>query len=178
MEYTTLLRFVRFAVLLVIQLLVLNNMHLFGYATPLLIGYMMICFETGTKRIISLLWGFAIGLLFDIFSNTVGIGAASCTLLAMVQPYVLKLFMPRDVNESFRPTIQTLTIQKYVSYVLTCMGILHFCFYLLQAFTMANIWLTIGAMFGGTILASLIVVCIEFIIHNKKDDNDILNGQK
>lgn len=175
MGYSTLLRIARMAILLIVQLAILNQLHLFGYATPLLIGYMIICFDTNTSRLTALLWGFAIGIIFDIFSNTVGIGAASCTLLAFVQPYLLKLFMPRDVIDQFKPTIQTLSLQKYIFYTLSCMGVLHFCFYLLQAFTMAGLWLTIGAMVGGTLLASLLVVCVEFIIHTKKDDNEVIS---
>ena len=175
MGYPTLLRIARMAILLIVQLAILNQLHLFGYATPLLIGYMIICFDTNTSHIAALLWGFAIGIIFDMFTNTVGIGAASLTILAMVQPYLLKLFMPRDVNEQFKPTIQTLSLQKYTFYTLSCMGVLHFCFYLLQAFTMSELWLTIGAMIGGTLLASLFVVCIEFIIHNKKDDNEAIS---
>ena len=178
MGYTTLLRIARLATLLLIQLAILNQLHLFGYATPLIIGYMVICFDTGTSRLVSLLWAFAIGIIFDLFTNTIGVGAASCTLLAMAQPYLLQLFMPRDINETFKPTIQTLSLQKYIFYVLSCMGVLHLAFYLLQAFTMADIWLTIGAMIGGTLLASLFVVCIEFIIHNKKDGNEAIIGQK
>ncbi|MBQ0103203.1 MAG: rod shape-determining protein MreD [Prevotellaceae bacterium] len=177
MGYTTLLRIARMATLLIVQLVILNHLHLFGYATPLLIGYMMICFDTSTSRTTSLLWGFATGIIFDLFSNTAGVGAASCTLLAMVQPYLLKLYMPRDVNELFKPTIQTLTLQKYICYILSCMGVIHFAFYMLQAFTMADFWLTLGAIIGGTLLASLFVVCIEFIIHNKKEDTEVISGQ-
>lgn len=172
MGYSTLMRYGRFAILLLVQLIILNHLHLFGYATPLLIGYMIICLETGISRMSLLFWGFSIGLIYDIFSNTVGVAASSCTLLAMVQPYLVKLYMPRDINESFKPSIQTLGIQKYSWYVLSTMGTLHFVFYLLQAFTMADFWLTIGAMFGGTILSSVLVICIEFMLHYLKNDDD------
>lgn len=172
MGYSTLMRLARFAVLLIVQLVILNHLHLFGYATPLLIGYMIICFETGTSRMSLLLWGFAIGIIYNIFSNTIGIAASSCTLLAMIQPYLVKLYMPRDINESFKPTIQTLGIQKYTWYVLSMMGVLHFVFYFLQAFTMADIWLTIGAMFGGTLLSSILVVCVEFILHYLNNEDE------
>lgn len=162
------------ALLLLAQLLILNHFHLFGYATPLIIGYMIICFETGVSRMSLLFWGFAMGLIYDIFSNTMGMGAASCTLLAMMKPYLLKLFMPRDVVESFKPTIQSMSLSRYIWYTLSCMGLLHFTFYFLEAFTLSDLLLTIGAMTGGTVLATLISIGIEYIVHNKIEEREVV----
>ena len=123
MRRDTYIRFGRMVLLLVVQLLILNHLHLFGYATPLIIGYMIICCETGLSRMALLWWGFGIGMLYDIFSNTMGMAAASCTLLAMVKPSILKMFMPRDFVGSFKPTIQNMGLSRYIWYSLSCMRI-------------------------------------------------------
>lgn len=120
-----------------------------------------------------LFWGFSLGLTYDIFSNTMGMGSASCTLLAMMKPYLLKLFMPRDTVGSFKPTIQSMSLSRYIWYTVSCMGLLHFSFYFLEAFTLSDLLLTIGAMIGGTILATLISVCIEYIVHNKIEEREV-----
>lgn len=159
--------------LLVVQLLVLNHLHLFGYATPLIIGYMIICFETKVSRMALLWWGFSMGMLYDIFSNTMGMAAASCTLLAMMKPYILEFFMPRDIVESFKPTIQNMGLSRYIWYSLSCMGLLHFSFYFLEAFSLEDLLLTIGAMIGGTVLATLISVCVEYIVHNRMEERAV-----
>ena len=159
--------------LLVVQLLVLNHLHLFGYATPLIIGYMIICFETKVSRMALLWWGFSMGMLYDIFSNTMGMAAASCTLLAMMKPYILVFFMPRDIVESFKPTIQNMGLSRYIWYSLSCMGLLHFSFYFLEAFSLEDLLLTIGAMIGGTVLATLISVCVEYIVHNRMEERAV-----
>ncbi|MCQ2113076.1 MAG: rod shape-determining protein MreD [Bacteroidaceae bacterium] len=172
MKHPFMIRVCRMLALLIVQLLILNHLHLFGYATPLVIGYMIICFETSVSQMQLLWWGFIMGFIYDIFSNTMGAGMFSCTLLAMTKPYILHLYMPRDITESFKPTIQTLSLSRYIWYVLSCMGVLHVSFYLLEAFTLSDFWLTLGAMFGGTILASLIAVCIEYIVHNKLQDRE------
>ena len=161
------------ALLLIVQLLILNHLHLFGYATPLIIGYMIICMETGVSRMAHLWWGFSMGLIFDIFSNTMGMGAASLTLLAMMKPYMLKLFMPRDIVESFKPTIQNMSLSRYIWYTLSCMALLHGCFYFLEAFTLSDLLLTIGAIIGGTVIATTISVCIEYIVHNKLAEREV-----
>lgn len=162
------------ALLLLVQLLLLNHLHLFGYATPLIIGYMIICFESGMSRMSQLWWGFIMGLIYDLLSNTMGMGAASMTLLAMMKPYLLKLFMPRDVVDSFKPTIQTMNLSNYIGYTLACMGLLHMSFYFLEAFTLSDLLLTIGAMIGGTLMATLISVCTEYIVHNRQQERDVM----
>ena len=79
-------RLFRLLILLLVQVLVFNNIHLLGYITPLVIGYMVVCMHRGTPRIGVLLWGFVVGLLFDMFSNTAGMASALREILASMQP--------------------------------------------------------------------------------------------
>ena len=71
-------------VLLIVQALVLNNIHLFGFATPLLYVYTVICMRRNFPRWAALVISFLLGLGIDIFSNTPGVAACSLTLLAFV----------------------------------------------------------------------------------------------
>ena len=74
MNSIILTRVLRLLILIVLQVLVFNNIHLFGYITPLVIGYMVVCFHRNTFPTEILIWGFVTGLIFDIFSNTAGMG--------------------------------------------------------------------------------------------------------
>ena len=89
--------------LLLLQLIILNHVHVFTYATPVVIAYLTMNFQRGASRVGLLLWGFAIGLLYDVFSNTMGLGMCSATLLAMMQPFLLSLFTPRDAADDMVP---------------------------------------------------------------------------
>lgn len=169
MSSTFFSRFLRMVVLLFTQVLVLNQVHLLGYITPLLIGYMMVCFHQGTSRIAALLWGFAIGLTFDMFSNTAGMGAAACTLVAMIQQPVLKMFTPRDAVENFTPTFQTLGFWSYLSYVFMLMFTLHATFYLLDAFSLADWQLTLYSIAGGTLVSSILTLFVELLVRPRKE---------
>ena len=66
-------------VLLIVQALVLNNIHLFGFATPLLYVYTVICMRRNFPRWAALVISFLLGLGIDIFSNTPGVAACSPT---------------------------------------------------------------------------------------------------
>lgn len=161
-------RLTRLFVLLLFQVLVFNQVHLLGYITPLVMGYMIVCFHQGTSRSSVLMWGFITGLLFDIFSNTAGMAAASCTLIAMLQPPLLSIFIPRDAAEEFTPSFHTLGFWKYLLYVLLLMLILHGAFYLLDAFTLANWQLTLLSIGGGAVLTTLLIFFIELLVRSRK----------
>lgn len=162
-------RLLRFVVLLLAQVLVLNQVHLFGYITPLLVGYMMVCFHDGTSRSAALVWGFVLGLTFDMFSNTAGMAAAACTLVAMIQPPVLKMFTPRDAVVGFVPSFQTLGFWSYLAYVFSLMLVLHAAFYLLDAFSLADWQLTISSIIGGTLMSSILTLIVELIVRPRRD---------
>ncbi|MBP5375785.1 MAG: rod shape-determining protein MreD [Bacteroidaceae bacterium] len=169
MNSNVLMRIGRLFILLLLQVLVFNHIHLFGYITPLVIGYMVVCFHRGSSRVEILIWAFAIGLLFDIFSNTAGMAAAACTLIAMIQPLLLNRMAPRDAEEGFIPSFTTLKFWNYTFYVFLLMLVLHGCFYLLDAFTLMDWQLTLVSIGGSSVFATLIIICIELIVHVRKD---------
>lgn len=167
MSNSFIFRLFRLIILLAVQVLILNHLHLLGYATPLVIGYMLTCFRSGTSRIGLLLWGFVTGVLFDMFTNTSGIGAASCTLLAMIQPSLLQLFIPRDAPDEFEPTLANMGPGRFFSYILIAMFVLHAAFYFLDAFSLSDWLLTLVAIFGGSVLSAVIILFVELLTRRK-----------
>lgn len=153
--------------LLALQISIFNQIHVGGYVTPLLIGYMLVCFQNNVSRIGLLVWGFLTGILFDTFSNTAGMAAASCTLLAMMQPKLLKLFATFDANDIFAPNIQTMGLWRYLSYAFVCMLVLHTAFYALDAFTLRNWQLTLVAIGGSTVMATLLCLFTEMFVRRR-----------
>lgn len=158
----------RLLAVLVVQLLLLNGLHLMGYATPLIIGCVTMDIERQTPRIPILLWGFATGALFDICSNTTGIGMATCTLVAMMQPALLRWHTPRNAEEALRPSFRTMGTLRYLGYIFSTMLLCHAVFYALDAFTLANWRLTLTAIAAGTLTATAIVAAAEALTQRHK----------
>ena len=94
MAIDTLRRALVFVVLCLVQALVFNHIHLFGYATILLYVYFVVMLPRNYPRWAALLWSFALGLSVDMFTNTPGMAAAALTLTGFLQPYLLQLFRP------------------------------------------------------------------------------------
>ena len=156
-----------FAVLLVVQTLVLNHIHLFGCATPLLYVYFALAIRRGQPRWATLVWCFALGLAVDVFSNTPGVGAASMTLVALAQPYLLELFVPRDSADDLRPSPLTLGVSKYISYVVILVVVYCVAFFAIEAFNLYN-WLQLVSCVGGSAVVTIVLVLVIENIRRKK----------
>lgn len=84
--------------LVLLQVLILNNVHIAGYATPFLYIYFILKFNSGTSRNELMLWAFFFGLTIDVFSDTPGMNAAATVLLAFLRPSLLRLFTPAIIR--------------------------------------------------------------------------------
>ncbi|MBO4786867.1 MAG: rod shape-determining protein MreD [Prevotella sp.] len=161
MATDTLRRIILFIVLCLVQGLVLNHINLFGYATPLLYVYMALTFPRGYPRWAILLWCFFLGLSVDTFTNTPGVAAASMTLVGLLQPFVLELFMQRDSEENFKPTLMNLGYVSYIYYMLLLLSIYCIAYYSIEMFTFFN-WLQwVECVVGSLIITSVLVFVIE-----------------
>lgn len=150
-----------FVVLCLAQVLVLNHIHLFGCATPLLCIYFLITFQRHYPRWALLLWGFFLGLIQDIFANTPGVSAATLTLYAFVQPYILSMFLPREAADDFKPSISSLGFGVYAVYAgLSCL-LYTLVFFTLDMFTFFNILLWGENVLGSFLLTFLLIMVID-----------------
>ena len=50
--------------LVLLQVLVLNHVHILGYGTPFLFIYFILKYNSGVGRNVLMLWAFALGLLW------------------------------------------------------------------------------------------------------------------
>ena len=150
-----------FIILVLSQILVLNHIHLFGCAVPLLYVYFILLFNRYYPRWALLLWGFLLGLGIDTFSNTPGLAAASLTLVALLQPYVLNMFIAHDNSDDVKPSIRTLGPGKYIAYPSICIFAFCLMFFTLESFNFFN-WLQwISNIIGSTVLTIVFVIVLE-----------------
>ncbi len=146
-----------FALLCLVQVLVLNHIHLFGMAIPLLYVYFVITFRRNTPKWAVLLWSFALGLAVDVFSNTPGLAAGSLTFISVLQPYLLELFVPRDSIEEMEVSVGTLGWGKFI--LLSVVLLILFCllFFALEAFNFFD-WIYWLECAGSSALLTLVLI--------------------
>lgn len=100
--------------LVLLQVLVLNHMHINGYATPFFFIYFILKYNSGVSRNVLMIWAFLLGLTVDILGNTPGMNAAAATVLAFMREPVLRLVTLRDSVEDFEPGIKSMGILAFL----------------------------------------------------------------
>ena len=150
---------VAFAILVLAQALVLNHIHLFHFATPMLYIYLVLLFRRGYPRWAVIALSFIMGLCVDIFSNTPGVAAGSMTFVGLLQPYLLELFVPRDSPEDLWPSMRTLGVGKFMAYSSICVLVFIVLFYSLETFNFFN-WLQWLEYIGGSFAITMIILLV------------------
>ena len=83
--------FIYFVVLVLVQVLILNNIHFLRVATPFLYLYFILKMPVGSSRTNVVFFSFLIGLTIDVFSNTPGMHAFACTLAGFIRHSLIQL---------------------------------------------------------------------------------------
>lgn len=163
MSIDALKRVVWFVILCIVQALVLNNIHLFNCATPLLYVYFVIIFPLNYPKWGLLLWSFMLGLVIDMFSNTPGEAAASLTLIGAIQPYFFQLFVQRDAPEDIKPSLRSIGHTKFLFYAFVIVFIYCLVFFTLESFNFFN-WLQwLESVLGSTLITFILIITIESV---------------
>lgn len=163
MTIDTFRRILLFIVLCLAQALVFSRIHLFHCATPLVYVYFVIVLPRGTARWAALLWSFALGLCIDMFSNTPGLAAASMTLIGMIQPPLLELFLPRDAESDMPSSIKTLTFSKFLSLAAILVFIYCLVFFTIEVFSFSHILFWLNSVIGSMLLTLIMILTFESI---------------
>ena len=143
--------------LVLLQVLILNNVHIAGYATPFLYIYLILKFESETPRNALMLWAFFLGLTVDIFSDTPGMNAAATVALAFLRPTFLRLFVPRDTFENIVPSIKSMGIVPF----LVSVFIHHAILLTIEFFSFAHIGTLLLRIVASTLLTVTCIMAIE-----------------
>ena len=154
-------RLLAFVLLCLVQALILNRIRLFGFATPLLPVYFVITFHRGYPKWAILTWSFLLGLCLDSFSSTPGVAAASMTLVALLQPYLLEPFVPRDSTDDLKVSVRSLGWGKFASLSFLLVVIYVAAFFTLEAFSFYNWQQWLMCTWVSTALTYLFILVIE-----------------
>ena len=158
-----------FILLLLLQVLVFNHIHIAGYATPIVYLFFLLIFPSETSRIVLILSGFVAGFVFDTFSGTPGVGAATMTFMGFIRPALLRLFGPHeDDQEEYKPSRRVMGGGKYFMYLLTASLLHSVIFFTLEAFSFFNITTLLINIGGSTVLSTLVMLAIESIRNTVK----------
>lgn len=153
--------------LVLLQVLILNNVHIAGYATPFLYIYLILKFESDVPRNTLMLWAFFLGLTVDIFSDTPGMNASATVLLAFLRPSFLRLFVPRDTLDTLVPAIRSMGFSPFLKYLIVSVVVHHGMLLTIEFFSFAHIGTLLLRIVTSSLLTVACIIAVEGVKTHK-----------
>ena len=162
---------INFVLFVSIQILILDNIHLFRIATPFLYLYVIVKIPTPVSRSSVIAISFLLGIVIDIFSNTLGMHAAACSLAGMIRNPLLYTFSGKELIESDTPSFHTLGVRAFMKYILSLVVFHHITLFVIESISLFDPVFLIFRIFANVILTVLFICIVEaFIIKRKRSE--------
>lgn len=153
----TLLNIIRFVLLVIAQVLVINHIRLGGYVHPYIYLIFVMLMPINIPGWQLLLSGFGIGLTIDLFMGTLGMHAGATTLMAFCRPAIIRLVSGNQKFENIRePSIQQLGFPWFLRYTLCMVTVHNFTLFMLEGFSFH--------LFGQALLRILLSVPVSIFL--------------
>ena len=81
---------IRFIVFLILQILLFNNINLFGFLNPYPYILFILLLPVNSNKSVVLLSSFTLGIILDMFANSGGIHTIASIVLAYIRPSLFK----------------------------------------------------------------------------------------
>lgn len=159
---------VRFAVLVLVQVLILNNIQISGYLNPYIYILFILLLPFETPNWLLLVVAFTLGLSIDLFSQTPGIHAFATVFLAFFRPFVLNILSPRDgYGSGTYPRIYYYGFEWFVKYSLILVFLHHFVLFFAEVFRLSGFFHTLLRVAASTLFSTLIIVISQYLVFRK-----------
>lgn len=155
-------RIALFVVLLLLQILVFNHIHLLGYATPLMVVYYLVLAPNDEDRSLLMLQCFLLGLAMDISTSTPGMAAAALTFSGLLAPRLLNLIATPDrPDDTFAPSAREMGWSSFMFYATAVTLVFVACYYIIAWFTFTQMHGLLLNIVGSTLLTLLLIAIFE-----------------
>ena len=158
----------RFVVLVLFQVLILNNIQLGGFVNPYVYVLFILLLPFETPPWLLLFSGFTLGLSVDLFVHTPGVHTIATVFMAFLRPQVLKIFAPRDGYEPGTfPRLSYYGFEWFFKYTLILVFVHHLVLFYVEVFRFSDFFSTFLRVILSTIFSTFLVVISQFFIFRK-----------
>ncbi|NQU84708.1 MAG: rod shape-determining protein MreD [Mariniphaga sp.] len=155
---------IMFISLVLIQVLILNFIQFSGYINPYMYILFILLLPVSTPRYLIVILGFVLGLVIDIFSNTIGMHASATTFMAFARPFVIELISAREMDKSEYPGLNQYGFQWFLYYSAILVVLHHIFFFYVEAFTFMNFIYTFIRSILSSIFSIFIIVLSQYLV--------------
>ncbi len=159
----------RFLFLLFLQVMVFNNIGLYNMVNPYVYVLFILLMPLETPLYLLLTMSFLMGLGVDAFSNTGGIHAAACTLMAFIRPLVLLIITPRGGYEHHPvPNLKNMGIQWFITYATILVLVHHLLLFQIEIFRLNEFPITFLRSILSAIFTLILILVSQYLTGTSK----------
>lgn len=157
-----------FCICVILQVLIFNYISLFYVAFPILFIYFLARLPIDIKLPLLFTLAFALGLIIDIFSDTPGVNALACVLIAALrQPIYFAYVEKDDHTRHLIPSVSNLGILTYSKYLLSFIIIYCFLVFSIEYFSFANVKDIVILSAASALFSFVILLAVDCLIPAK-----------
>ncbi len=159
----------RFFFLVFFQILILNNIQFSGYITPYFYIYFILLLPFETPRWLLLSGAFLLGITIDIFSNTPGLNAAACVMMAFIRPFIISsISSGTEFMMGTHPSLKNQGIKWFAYYSVILILSHHFVLFYLEIFRFTEFFQTLLRVLLSTAFTLLLVFLSEYLFYTRE----------
>ncbi len=158
----------QFIGLVLLQVLILNNIHLSGYINPYIYILYIMLLPTSYSRTTVLLNAFVIGITIDMFQSTGGLHAAATVFLAYFRPAILRLISTQGGSEFEKADMKSIGLGSFITYTVIAVLTHHFILFFIEAFRFSELFPTLLRALASTVFSVLIILILQFLTNRSR----------
>jgi hypothetical protein len=159
---------IRFILLVLAQVLIINNIQVNGYIVPYLYVLFILLMPFETPKWLLIISAFALGLSVDLFTQTPGMHAAASVFMAFLRPYILEMSAPRDGYEAGTyPRVYYYGFQWFLRYTVILVLAHHFILFYIEVFRVSEFFSTFLRVLLSSLVTVILIMLSQYFIYRK-----------
>ncbi len=156
-----------FVVVVLLQVLIFNQIHLGGFLNPFLYVLFILLLPLSTPRYLVLILSFILGMTIDWFSNSPGLHASASVLMGYMRSPVIGLITMKESDQSDYPGLRQTGWGWFLTYSAMLVLIHHFFLFFVEIFSFENFFRTVMRSFASSVFTLVIIILSQFIMFRK-----------
>ncbi|NIG52907.1 rod shape-determining protein MreD [Chitinophaga sp. Cy-1792] len=161
---------IRFVLLLLIQVFVLNKILIHQLVSPYLYMLFILVLPFNLPRPALMVLGFLMGISLDMFMNTMGVHAAACVFIAYLRPFIINILSPQGGFETTQktPSMTSMGVSQFMIYAAILVFLHHAVYFTLEVFSFANPLYLLLKIILSSAASLFLILLYEMLFFSRK----------
>ncbi len=153
----------RFLLLLLLQVLLINNLQFLGVCHPYIYIFSLLVMPITLPRWADMLIGGVVGLILDMFCNSLGVHIAACIMLMYVRPYLIGAYVSDRERLTDEIDVRSIGVVNFVKYTILLVLLHHTMVFFLTAWSVQHFWFTLLEVVVSSIVSILLIIGADLL---------------